>query len=670
MLLQKFLIALIPVPLFYLIYFRYFTFKPEYIKHFESFLYGITLALVIILVSPFIYAAIPFSDIFTDAFIKAAALEKIGAFMLIYIIHRYYPNFSIMESVVSAMMLGIGFSLVENIFYAMNYGQSIILIRLIVSVPLHLTTCGYIGYYLGLSKISDTTFYRAEYTLKALLIPIILHGTFDMILLSGGRGVYILIPMLLIMIMFLELMIANAHNILPLDILDAMKLRFEDWLTINRQPRYDRWIMRSMGTPNTEVVPFFRIHKSAFRWILVVLFFGAAVVLFQYRADITAYMRVSLSMGEKIVVFGIFPASISITLILVGAINPQFFEESIIRIPIISDVVVNFGDRMEETFVTYHISTVNCFLKTSEELGIGTEIDMTLELPHAVSPPLKAVVVWENFTNRRAPLGSTVRFKKPPWEFYPFLIRYYIFRFIRGIIFNLKFPGFEAFRRLFMRPITTMQNEKLFMAGSKIFREGDAGNQFYLIKTGKVIFYKNKSENEIIVMDTMEAGEIFGEMSIVGDHPRAATAVCVTDCVLAVSEKDNLDALIRNNPDFAISLIKKLADRVNMSEKILSENIKQLQMQKKDNVRFFHVAMMLTLVGLGYSPVDGNINLNINLKNIEEVLKQMDDETAAEIINLVMKKQQNLVGRESDVDEKILDAVQKMYEKYNIDISY
>lgn len=670
MLLQKILIALIPVPLFYLIYFRYFTFKPEYIKHFESFLYGITLALFIILISPFIYSLIPFTDIFSEAFIKAALIEKIGAFALIYIIHRYYPNFSIMESVVSAMMLGIGFSLVENIFYAMNYGQSIILIRLIVSVPLHLTTCGYIGYYLGLSKISDTTFYRAEYTLKALLIPVILHGIFDMILLGGGRGVYILIPILLAMIMFLELMIATAHNILPLDILDAMKLRFEDWLTINRQPRYDRWILRSMGLPNTETVPFFRIHKSAFRWLLVAVFFAAAVVLYHYRVDITAYLRVNLSAGEKIVIFGIFPASISATLVLVGSINPLFFEESLIRIPIISDVVINFRDRMEETFVTYHISTVNCFLKTSEELGIGTEIDMSLELPHAVSPPMKGVVVWENFTNKRAPLGSIVKFRKPPREFYPFLLRYFIFRFIRGIIFNLKFPGFEAFRRFFMRPITTMQNEKLFKAGAKIFHEGDPGNQFYLIKTGKVIFYKKKSENEIIVMDTMEAGEIFGEMSIVGEHPRAATAICATDCVLAVSEKDNLDALIRSNPDFAVSLIQKLAERVNMSERILSENIKQLQTQKKDNVRFFHVAMMLTLVGLGYSPIDGNINLNVNLKNIEEVLKQMDDETAAEIINLVMKKQQNLVGKESDIDEKIVEAVQKMYEKYNIDIKY
>ncbi len=672
-LIEKILIALIPVPLFYIIYFRYFTFKPEYVKHLESFLYGITLALILILASPYIAEIIPGRSVYAQAFLRAALVEKLGAFLFIYLIHKYYPNFSIMESVVSAMLLGIGFSLVENIFYAMNYGKSVILVRLIVSVPLHLTTCGYIGYYLGLSKISETDIFRTEYTLKALFIPILLHGTFDAFLLSGGTASYYICPILIGLVIILEFMIAKAHIILPLDILEAMHLRYEDWVNIYRQPRYDRWILRSMGTPNTEEVPFIKLHKSVLRWLLVILFFAASIVLSIHRGEISTLMSLSIPSAEKVVIFGIFPASISVILLIVGAINPKFFEESIIRIPIISDVAVTFPDepeRIEETFVTYHISTVNCFLKTSEDLGAGTVLDMTFELPHASSPSIRAEVVWENHTNRRAPLGSIVKFSSPPSSFYSFLMRYYVFRFIRGILFNLKFPGFESMRRFFMRPITTMQTEKMYKAGTKIFSEGDRGSDFYLIKKGKVMFYKKKSEDEIMVMDTMEAGEIFGEMAIVGDNPRAATAVCATDCVLAISEKDNLESLIRNNPDFAVSLIKKLAERVHMSESILSENIKDLHKQKKDNERFFHVAMLLTLIGLGYSPDKDRLTLNLNLKKIENVMRHLDDETASDIINLVMKRQQNIILSENDVDEKTLKAVDRIYSKYNIDIKY
>ncbi len=221
-----------------------------------------------------------------------------------------------------------------------------------------------------------------------------------------------------------------------------------------------------------------------------------------------------------------------------------------------------------------------------------------------------------------------------------------------------------------MRPITTMQTEKMFKAGAKIFNEGDKGTDFYLIKKGKVIFYKKKSEDEIMVMDTMEAGEIFGEMAIVGDNPRAATAVCATDCIIAVSDKDSLDALIRGNPDFAVSLIRKLAQRVHMSERILSANITDLDRQKRDNERFFHVAMLLTLIGLGYSPDNEKLTLNLNLKKIEEVMRHLDDETASEIINLVMKRQHNVQLNENDIDEKVIQTVEKIYNKYNIDIKF
>src|SRR4030042_1609120 len=95
---QKIAIALIPVPAFYLIYYRYFTFKPEYIKHIEAF-------------------------------------------------------FS-----------GIGFSAVENVSYALNFGYSIIVIRIIFSVPLHLTTNGIMGYFLGMRKMSDTRINRVFYS--------------------------------------------------------------------------------------------------------------------------------------------------------------------------------------------------------------------------------------------------------------------------------------------------------------------------------------------------------------------------------------------------------------------------------------------------------------------------------------------------------------------------
>ncbi|MDY6934290.1 MAG: cyclic nucleotide-binding domain-containing protein [Spirochaetota bacterium] len=672
MLMSKILLALIPIPLFYLIYLRYFIYKPEYVKHLESFLYGVALALLLKLGTPFIYSLFPFTDLALDGFLKAALIEKIGAFCLIYLVHRYYPNFSIMESVVSAMMLGIGFSLVENVFYAINFGSSIIILRLIVSVPVHLTTCGFIGYYLGLRRLSETPVYRKQYIAKALLIPILLHGIFDTSLIVGGKMIYFVCPFLIIFVLILEVMIARIHTIFPMDVLDAMNLRFEDWLTIDRQPHFERWILNSMGTQNTISIPFFRWKREAFTWVMMFFFITVAVVMLLFQDSIMQFLSLSLKQDEQFIIMGLFPTSIGLILLLVGAINPQFFEESVIRIPVISDVVLynDTNHHMEETFVTFDITAANCFLRTSEPLGLGTEFNLLFECASFVSPEARGTVVWENFTNDQAPKGSLIRLTCLPKGFITFLARYYIFRFTKGIAFNLKMPGFEVIRKFFMRPITTMQNEKSLKSNTIIYKEEEKGNKFYLIKKGRVLFYKKKKSGDIIVMDTAEVGEIFGEMSVLGNYPRSETAVCGTDCLLAVAERDNLDALIRNNPDFALSLIKKLADRVNMSEKVLSENIFTLERQRRESQQLFHVAMLFILTGLGYNPEGDNINLKLDLAKIAGIIRNIDDEVASEIINLVMRKQSSLFDGMNDISDEIFQELEIISSRFDVDINF
>lgn len=70
-------------------------------------------------------------------------------------------------------------------------------------------------------------------------------------------------------------------------------------------------------------------------------------------------------------------------------------------------------------------------------------------------------------------------------------------------------------------------------AGDVIFKQGDAGQELFIIKSGKVeIRIGNR------VLDTLSPGNIFGEMALIDSAPRNATAVAITDATLiAVSEK-------------------------------------------------------------------------------------------------------------------------------------
>lgn len=664
MLWENIIIALLPVPVFYLIYYRYFTFKPVYSKHIQAFLSGIAFAILIAIVSSYFLIEIKFRNPILTGFLTASLIEKTGAFLIILFILNHFPQFSIMEGTLSAMMFGIGFSMVENIFYAGQFGFSVILLRIIFSVPLHLTTCGIMGYYLSMKKMSSSFSFKTVYAAKAFLLPFLLHGTFDSLLIAGGGKSYIATPILIFMVIILEFMLSRSQTISPLRVLSAMNLRFEEWLTMDREPRYERWILQSMGTPGTQQVHLFLWRPGFIRFVLVIAFMFFAIFGLSYRIQIIEALNIILRLEEQIIFLGIFPMSISIIIILVGAINPNFFQKSMITIPIISDVEIYLNDTFEEMQVTYSLSSANCFLRSSEKFGLGTRLKVRFECPSFSSEIIEGEVVWENHTNKQQATGTIIKLDKPERAFFRFLARYYIFRFRKGLYFFLRLPGSETTRKLFMRPISTMQDERLLKSGTLIFREHEEGKEFYLLKKGKILFYKNKDTGGIITMETIDSGTIFGEMSVIAGTPRAASAICITDCIVAVADRENMDALIANNAEFSRSLVQALVHRIKMSEQILVDQINSLEKEKLNSQKYFHASMMILLIGLGYNPASASMSSKLDMKKLSTVLKNMDDEVAAEIMNLIIHRQESMMNEnDEDAGELLEKTINQLYEK-------
>jgi CRP-like cAMP-binding protein len=66
-------------------------------------------------------------------------------------------------------------------------------------------------------------------------------------------------------------------------------------------------------------------------------------------------------------------------------------------------------------------------------------------------------------------------------------------------------------------------------------------------------------------------------MSILGNQPRTASAICMTNSVVATADGDNLEALIKGNPDFSLKLIQTLATRIGYSERLLKSRIQEVE---------------------------------------------------------------------------------------------
>src|SRR5687767_14007358 len=68
-----------------------------------------------------------------------------------------------------------------------------------------------------------------------------------------------------------------------------------------------------------------------------------------------------------------------------------------------------------------------------------------------------------------------------------------------------------------------------FRAGEVIFSAGDEGNGFYVVESGEVRISAVVGNNELRTLGVIGPGELFGEMAIVDDEPRSATATAESD---------------------------------------------------------------------------------------------------------------------------------------------
>lgn len=101
--------------------------------------------------------------------------------------------------------------------------------------------------------------------------------------------------------------------------------------------------------------------------------------------------------------------------------------------------------------------------------------------------------------------------------------------------------------------------------GTVLFREGDPGKEMYVLQSGKVAISKKVRDTEKILA-VLGPGEFFGEMAIISNKPRNATATVADSARLLVIDPKTFESMIRGNSEIAVRMIKKLADRLSEAD--------------------------------------------------------------------------------------------------------
>ena len=101
---------------------------------------------------------------------------------------------------------------------------------------------------------------------------------------------------------------------------------------------------------------------------------------------------------------------------------------------------------------------------------------------------------------------------------------------------------------------------RVVTAGQVIFAEGQPGDLMYAVIEGEV-----EIKRQGVTLATIGAGGLFGEMALIDHQPRSAAATAKTEARVAAVSEARLMRMVSQNPQFALSLMRLLVERIRHS---------------------------------------------------------------------------------------------------------
>jgi len=153
-------------------------------------------------------------------------------------------------------------------------------------------------------------------------------------------------------------------------------------------------------------------------------------------------------------------------------------------------------------------------------------------------------------------------------------------------------------------------------AGRVIFKEGEPGDTMYIIQKGRIKITKRVDNVEKILM-VLGKGDFFGEMALIRNTPRTATATAVDTCELLAFNRDGFLSMISKNSNIAMNIIEKLCIRLekadNQIRDLAKRDIKSLVISTLNDLR------------LAQKSADGKpLNILNYLNTVQEIALQIN----------------------------------------------
>jgi uncharacterized membrane protein len=115
--------------------------------------------------------------------------------------------------------------------------------------------------------------------------------------------------------------------------------------------------------------------------------------------------------------------------------------------------------------------------------------------------------------------------------------------------------------------------EKHYFAGQMILSAGDPGDAMYIVQSGKVELFLRDSNDERVSLSFVEAGDLFGELSLLDKQPRSASAIAAENTHLLLVDREDLLLLVTTHPHAALDMMTMLGKRTREANTLVRERV-------------------------------------------------------------------------------------------------
>jgi CRP/FNR family cyclic AMP-dependent transcriptional regulator len=130
--------------------------------------------------------------------------------------------------------------------------------------------------------------------------------------------------------------------------------------------------------------------------------------------------------------------------------------------------------------------------------------------------------------------------------------------------------------------------EKTVAPGETLFRAGEPGDAMFVVHSGKVDLFVKDKAGQRITLHTAEAGEFFGELSLLDGGSRTATAQVTEAGLLFMIDREDLQQLFRKRPDAALDMLAAMGRMTRKANSLLqarvSRNVNEQVQEERDNI--------------------------------------------------------------------------------------